>query len=115
MPEATGVILTGDMNVHHARWLKYSNGNTAVGADLRITSENFGMQQIVREPIRGQYLWDLYLTDVAGTKMEVGQLIADHKFLLACVPLPDISALQIKRERFNLRRANWTDLKQLEA
>ena len=43
-PEATSVILTGDLNVHHSKWLRFSNGNTAVGADLRIISENFGLQ-----------------------------------------------------------------------
>ena len=85
MPEATGVILTGD-HIHNVKWLRYSNGKTTVGADLRVTCENFGMQQIVREPTRGQYLLDLYLTDVAETRLEVGLMIADRKFLLAHIP-----------------------------
>ena len=37
-PEATGIIVTGDLNIHHERWLRYSNANTSIGADLRIIS-----------------------------------------------------------------------------
>ena len=69
------------------------------------------MQQLVREPTRGQYLLDLYLTDVVGTKVEVGPTIADHKFILARVPLPEVKTLQVKKERFDLKRADWPGLK----
>ena len=104
-PEATSVILTGDLNVHHSKWLRFSNGNTAVGADLRIISENFGLQQVVQEATRGPYLLDLFLIDIAGTKVEVGPQIADHKFLLAHVPCPEIRSLTVVRKGYNLRRA----------
>ena len=109
--EATGIIVTGDLNIHHERWLRYSNANTSIGADLRIISENFGMHQIVREPTRENYLLDLFLTDIADTKIEVGPKIADHKFLFAQIPFPELSSLNICRKRFNLRRAKWKDLK----
>ena len=36
--EATGIILSGDLNVHHARWLRFSNGNTVQGSDLKAVS-----------------------------------------------------------------------------
>lgn len=32
--ECSGVLIVGDLNVHHKRWLRYSNDNTQVGADL---------------------------------------------------------------------------------
>ena len=107
----TGVIFTGDLNIHHAKWLRHSNGNTVQGADLKIVCDNFGLQQMVREPTRNQYLLDLYLTDVPGTKMTVGPSIADHCFLLASVPLPEITTLHMTRQRFNIARADWPSLK----
>ena len=79
--DATGIILTGDLNIHHARWLRHSNGNSIQGADLRVVCENFGLQQLVQEPTCYEYLLDLFLTDVAGSKVRVGPSIADHNFL----------------------------------
>lgn len=38
--EATGIILSGDLNVHHARWLRFSNGNTVQGSDLKAVCDN---------------------------------------------------------------------------
>jgi hypothetical protein len=28
--ESTGIILSGDLNIHHARWLRHSNGNASL-------------------------------------------------------------------------------------
>ena len=53
----------------------------------------------------------LFLTDVAGTKVIVGPVIADHRYLLASVPLPEIKVLQITRQRFNIARADRPALK----
>ena len=54
--DATGVVLTGDLNIHHARWLRYSNGNSVEGAELKVFADNLGLLQLVREPTREQYL-----------------------------------------------------------
>ena len=43
--------------------------------------------------------------------IQVGLQIADHKFLLAHVPCPEITSLRVVRKRFNLRRAEWSNLK----
>ena len=50
--QITGVIITGDLNIHHTRWLHYSNGNTQQGADLKVICDNFGWQQLVHNPTR---------------------------------------------------------------
>ena len=68
------------------------------------------MQQMIKEPIRRQYLLDLYLSDIAGIKVKVGPQIADHKMIIAKIPLPDIQSLEITRERFNLKKGRWKDL-----
>ena len=99
------------MNIHHARWLRHSNGNSIQGADLKALCDNLGLQQLVGEPTRQQYLLDLYLSDVSGTKIKVGPYIADHRLFVASVPFPEVTTLHIKRERFNLHRARWTALK----
>ena len=62
---------------------------------LKILSDKLGLQQMVREPTRLQYLLDLYLTDVPGTKVTVGPYIADHRFLLARVPVPEVATKTI--------------------
>ena len=103
-----GALFTaGDINIHHARWLRHSNENSIQGADLKVVCENFGLQQLVQEPTRYEYLLDLFLTDVAGAKVRVGPSIADHNCLFASVPLPEISDLQFSRSRFNISRVNW--------
>jgi len=109
--ESTGIILSGDLNIHHARWLRHSNGNSIQGADLKALCDNLGLQQLVGEPTRQQYLLDLYLSDVAGTKVKVGPYIADHKLIIASVPFPEVTTLHIRRQRFNLLRARWAALK----
>ena len=98
--------MTGDLNIHHARWLRFSFGNTLQGTDLRLPAENLGLQQLVREPTRNEYLLDLYLTDVTGTKIEVGVQIADRRLRLGGIPRSKIKTLQIKKQRFNLKRAD---------
>ena len=108
--EITGIDLYGDLNIHHARWLRHSNGNTTEGADLKILCEDFGMQQLTREPTRQQYLLDLFLTDIAQSSVEIGSYIADHKFIIAKVPVPEIKSLHFKRGGFKLARAAWSDL-----
>ena len=111
LPECTGIILTGDLNIHHVRWLRYSNGNSQVGTDLRLICENHDLQQLVSEPTRGQYLLDLYLTDIAGSTVTVGPKIADHSMIIADIPLIEPQALEIRRKRFNIRRARCKELK----
>jgi len=69
------------------------------------------LQQLVREPTRYEYLLDLFLTDVAGAKVRVGPIIADHNFLLASNPLQEISDLQFSRSRFSISRVSWPTLR----
>ena len=45
--DCSGVVLSGDCNVHHTRWLRHSNANTAIASDLEVVCDNFGLQQHV--------------------------------------------------------------------
>ena len=50
-----GVILVGDFNIHHRKWLRFSNANTADGETLHEMCQEFGLRQLVQEPTRGNY------------------------------------------------------------
>ena len=58
-PGVTGTMLLGDMNIHHASWLRFSSGCSAEGKALRTICDDAGRRpslQKVREPTRNQYL-----------------------------------------------------------
>ena len=86
--EVIGCIIMGDCNIHHSRWLHFSNGNTPEGSLLKDICDDHGLQQLVRKPTRGDYLLDLLLTDLDDCKIEVFEEIADHKGILAKFSLP---------------------------
>ena len=62
--DCVGVILLGDINIHHTRWLRFSNRNTELGERLWEVCRDLGLKQIVAKPTRGEYLLDLILTDL---------------------------------------------------
>ena len=45
--EAIGFIVMGDCNIHHKRWLRFSNANTLEGSTLKEICDDFSLQQIV--------------------------------------------------------------------
>ena len=109
--EISGIIICGDLNIHHSRWLRFSNGNTIQGSDLRSVCDNLGLLQLTREPTRQQYLLDLVLSDVAGARAKVGPYIADHKMVLEYFPVPEIQSKRIVRYGFSIKKTNWKELK----
>ena len=76
--DVLGTIIVGDMNVHHKKWLWKSSRNSAEGEALQKFCSESGMQQLVREATREQYLLDLVLSDVEACKCKVLPRIADH-------------------------------------
>ena len=113
--QVSGTIISGDLNIHHRRWLFHSNGNTSIGSEMKVLCDSFGLLQLVREPTREQYLLDLFLSDLPEIRMKVLPAIADHKAILAHVPLPEISEKTMCRYNWKLDEANWGELgKELE-
>ena len=74
--DAIGTILVGDLNIHHKKWLKYSNRNSAEGELLYKFCSDHGMQQVVWKATRGDYLLDLVITDIDDVKTNVLPKIA---------------------------------------
>ena len=81
--EVFGGILVGDMNVHEAGWLRFSDGTSIEVRLLRDVACSHGWEELVRKPTRGQYLLDLVLTDL-GTEINatVARNISDHEAVL---------------------------------
>jgi hypothetical protein len=61
-----GIIVAGDPKIHHQKWLRFSDGNSQVGADLESVCEQYGLWQAVRQPTKQQYLLDRALFDIHG-------------------------------------------------
>ena len=56
--DSVGVILMENINIHHKRWLRYSNTNTILGKRLWKVFGDLGLTQIVAKPTRGEYRFD---------------------------------------------------------
>ena len=59
-----GTIVVGDMNIHHARWLRFPNGTTGISQFLQDLCVAEGIAQCVHEPPRGDYLFGSVLSDI---------------------------------------------------
>ena len=79
------VIIIGDLNCHHARWLYHSNGVSTEGRALERLRLSNGFQEFVRKPTREKYLLDLVLTDMSdAVSTRLLPKIAAHHGVLAC-------------------------------
>ena len=107
-----GTIVCCDANVHHSRWLKFSDGNTGLGQDLKDICDNAGLTQIVHEPTRKQNLLDLVLTSMPDiSKATVLSSISDHRGVLIEVALEVPKSIEIEREVWIYQKADWQGLK----
>ena len=73
----------GDLNVHEASWLKFSDGTSVEGRELHEFCRERGLDERVRARTRGNNLLDLVLTDLGSlVKARVVPGISDHDVLL---------------------------------
>ena len=84
--------MSGDMNVHHKSWLRFSSGNTPVGSDLKGFCDSYGLTQLVKQPTRYEYLLDLFLTDLPDCNVKVLPTIGGNNAILPSVPLPAVTS-----------------------
>ena len=106
-PQVSGVIIMGDLNIHHKRWLRHSREDSTIGGDMKTFCDFHGFTQLVKEPTRNEYLLDLAITDIGGAGAKVLPRIADHNGVLVTFPLSVINESAIKREMWILKDANW--------
>ena len=106
-----GFVIMGDMNVHHIRWLYYSNGISPEGRRLKDIADDFDLRQMVREPTRGEYLLDLVLSDLEECTAKVHAKIADHSMIEASFQIPVPKQRIMKREVWHFKNAAWNNLR----
>ena len=110
--EYIGVILLGDLNIHHTRWLQFSNSNTSIGDRLWDVCRDLGLKQLVAKPTRGEYLLDLVLTDAAALcKVEVLPEISDHRVVSLDINVVASYSVEIPRTVWQMSKANWEKLR----
>ena len=108
--QATGVVIMGDLNIHHKRWLKHSREDSKIGAEMKTLCDFHGLFQIVREPTRNEYLLDLVCTDIVGASATVLPYIADHAAVQVRLHIPEIKETKMERIVWDISKANWKDL-----
>ncbi len=64
--EQSYVVIVEDLNVHHERWLEYSNCTSADSERLYKVVKKYGLIERVRAPARDGYLLDLVPTSISG-------------------------------------------------
>ena len=97
--EVVGTIVLGDINIHHRKWLRHSNGNTAIGERLLNICHEAGLKQVVREPTRGEYLLDLVWTDIREL-LSVSVLLELSDRRVVCVDMRVTVPLFVSIPRF---------------
>ena len=103
-------ILVGDLNVHHTRWLRHSNGVSVEGSVLlRFCSEN-ALKQHVKSPTREGYLLDLVISDITPSRAVVQPRIFDHNMVLAGFNIGVPETLSVRRVVYDYSKASWGEL-----
>ena len=104
-------IVMGDMNVHEASWLRYSDGTSVEGRELQTLSNVTGLDEKVVAPTRGENLLDLVLSDLAGDlKCVVKPGVSDHDAVLGRVAFGVPEVHIVERELFDYKTAPWKNI-----
>ena len=108
--DAIGIIIVGDLNIHHAKWLGKSNRNSAEGEELFKFCCDHGMQQHMKEATRDKYLLDLVLSDVDHIKCKALPKIAHHEIVKICLDIPVPEIHNNERMVWCYNKADWSGL-----
>ena len=99
-------MVLGDMNIHHASWLRHSSSTSAAGRELFEVCGRMGLEQHVRQPTRGDYLLDLVLSDFSTcVSSEVLAGISDHNMVLTTLRFTVDAIESTTREHWLFSRA----------
>ena len=90
---------------------KISNADTREGEFLKEICDDYGLQQIIKQPTRGPYLLDLCLTDLTDNKLSILPRIADHNAILFSLKIPVPKKLNVCRKVWHFRGAAWDNLR----
>ena len=108
-----GILCVGDHNIHHKKWLRFSNKNSREGEELKTICDEFSLLQEVKGPTRENHLLDLVMTDLSACLcVDILPKLADHNVTRSRLTLHVESAPEVSRTVWQFSKANWTNLKQ---
>lgn len=110
-PGMLGTIIFGGMDVHQKRWLWKSSRNSGESEALHKFCLGKGLQQLVREATREQYMLDLVLSGVETLKCKVLPKNADHSLVHAHFNLPVPKTNVRERLVWKYVNADWEGLR----
>ena len=93
-----GIVVLGDLNIHHIKWLRHSNANTSSGEQMQEICADFDLKQLIREPTRDPYLLNLCFTEIHDAKAQVLLKIADHEALLITLAIDVLVLIEVLRK-----------------
>ena len=108
--DCMAVVVLGDANVHHERWLRFSNGTNAEGRVLCNVAAEHGLKQHVRTPTREGHLLDLCLSDLQEVKCNVLPKIADHAIVETVLALTVNETTPTLRKIWLMGAGDWLRL-----
>ena len=105
-----GIIVVGDLNLHHNWWLKYSTHVSVEGSFMYKLRTEF--RQLVRGLTRNEHLLDAVITDLEeAIDTAILPSIADHNLVRGRFALRVFETMAQPREVFLYRSVNWSDLR----
>ena len=110
--ESMTTLILGDINVHHERWLRFSNGTSAEGRMLFTKAAEHGLKQCVKQPTRDDHLLDLALSDIHELECSVLPKIADHCMVEALLAMPVPNTIKHNRKVWLMGAADWLRLRE---
>ena len=112
VPTVVGVILAGDVKIHHRKWLRYSKEHFAIGDLFWNISREEGSKQLVSDPTRGEYLLDIVHFDVGDMRgVSMFLSLADHRVVCMDINIVIARTTNASREVWDIRHADWDGLK----
>ena len=109
--QATGTLIVGDLNLHHARWLRHSSGTSAAAESMRQHAAVSGWNQLLGNATRGKHVLDLALCDVSRAVAKLLPKVADHCVVQVTMPCTLVEASEFERQVWHFDTADWDRLK----
>ena len=111
LSEHVATILVGDLNVHHARWLRCSSNTTVESTTLHKFRFANGLKQLVKRQTRGYHLLDLVMSDLQARAVDVLPAILDHHMVLANFDIGISESTLITHSVFEYSKADCANIK----
>ena len=110
-----GILIVGDLNIWHKRWLKCSPSHSTESDLLYEIACELNMKQLVDKPTHDHgNLLDLVLSSlVFGASMELTPTNADHNGILSVFEVEACTECRQERVVWDYKHADWDRLRKI--